>query len=252
MLKIKFAMKKITLLLLVLFLSFGAYAQFHVTSNYGDIEDGMNLQSNSLDHAQEVQILVHNDTEDPINVRLEMISMQNTDGENTELCFGGSCRYGVESGTRAPAPNYNDGFAVINPDQTNAPGDHFWNGNAGIDTNEAVTYEIQVQQLDASGSVAINTLTFTYTYDSELSVDTHQKDLGVSVMNTVVDNGRLSISTEKPVNVQIYNLLGQQVKNTKVNSGVNSIDISNLSSQIYLVRMQNEHGETKTQKIVVK
>src|SRR5699024_8435569 len=101
------------------------------------------------------------------------------------------------------------------------------------------------------GGVVLEELNFTYTYSPDLSVDSFNKHFGVQIQNTSINNGKLNIKAETPANIEIYNLLGQQVKNSKLTAGMNTLDIADLSAQIYLVRIQNGKGELKTQKIVV-
>ena len=48
---------------------------------------------------------------------------------------------------------------------------------------------------------------------------------------------RLNISAQNPIkSAVIYNLLGKQIMNLEINKNNESIDVSNLSSGIYLIK----------------
>lgn len=243
-------MKKITFLFLSLFFSIGTFAQFHVTSNKGDIEDGSTFTFGTTEE-DEAKIIfdVHNDGDEPIFMRMKVASIENADGSSTEFCFG-SCMYFITEGLTNPTQGP---YPVIEPGETQLSNeDHFWNFNENpIDATEPITYTISFEEVNGSGSEVINSITFTYTYDSDLSVEGNEKDFGMEIQNTMIRNGEINIKAQESGAIQIFNLLGQEVKAAKLTTGMNTLDIADLSSQVYLVRFQNQSGAIKTQKIVV-
>jgi|GEM_PF-1314057 len=251
-------MKKTLSLWVALFFAIIAVAQsnFHVTSNFGDIEEGTVLEFNTTDKPESsVNFTIHNNAEFPINMRLKVVSIENSDGDPFEACLGGMCYYKIVEGATYPYPS-EPGFETIGPGEANSGGEgdqanHVWNSEEGIDPDEPVVVEFAFQRVDDSGSVVLEELNFTYTYAPELSVDGFDKHFGVQIQNTSINNGELNINAETPATMEIYNLLGQQVKTSKLTAGMNTLDIADLSAQIYLVRIQNGKGELKTQKIVV-
>lgn len=252
-------MKKTISLWVAMFFAIVAVAQsnFHVTSNFGDIEEGTVFEFNSIENEDSsLNYTVHNDSENPINMRLKVVSLENFSGENFEACLGGSCFYQIMEGATYPNPS-GPGFETIGPGESNSGGEgaaanHVWNTNEeGDNPEEPIVVEFAFQRVDDSGGVVLEELNFTYMYAPELSVDGFDKNFGVQIQNTSINNGELNINAETPANLEIYNLLGQQVKASKLTAGMNSLDIADLSAQIYLVRIQNGKGELKTQKIVV-
>lgn len=252
-------MKKIISLWVAMFFAVIAIAQsnFHVTSNFGDIEEGTVFEFSTTDKPESsLNYTIHNDSENPINMRLKVISIANFDGEDFEACLGGMCYYKIIEGATYPNPGQ-PGFETIGPGESNSGGEgdaanHVWNTNdEGDDPEGPIVVEFAFQQVDESGGIVLGELNFTYTYSPDLSVDSFDEHFGIQIQNTSINNGKLNIKAETPANIEIYNLLGQQVKASKLISGMNTLDIADLSAQIYLVRIQNGKGELKTQKIVV-
>ena len=59
-------------------------------------------------------------------------------------------------------------------------------------------------------------------------------------------------SAEVLSNIQIYNMLGQEVLNNKLNQTSESVDLSDLSSAVYIVNIEGNNSKTKNFKLVVK
>ena len=59
-------------------------------------------------------------------------------------------------------------------------------------------------------------------------------------------------STEVLSNIQIYNTLGQEVLNNKLNQTSESVDLSDLNSAVYIVNIEGNNSRTKNFKLVVK
>ena len=57
----------------------------------------------------------------------------------------------------------------------------------------------------------------------------------------------VNVSINKSAQVEIYNIMGQNVKSVKAHAGINTIDVSNLTPGVYFMNI----GEN-TQKFVVK
>lgn len=247
-------MKKITLLLLGVMFTFSLQAQYHITSNMGDIEDGTVIEVNSLEESEaSLKYEIHNDSDNELKVRVRAISVQNTDGEGFEFCLGGEahCYYKIVEGQAYPIDSY-----ISIPAGETQPGagfDHFWNQKEeGINPDEPIVYVIAFEELDATGSIALGTTEFSYTYNKELSIEDHQKDFSIEIQSTLINSGVLNIEAQEPGNIQIFNLLGQEVKSSSLTTGMNTLDVANLSSQVYLVRLQNQSGAVKNQKIIIK
>lgn len=85
---------------------------------------------------------------------------------------------------------------------------------------------------------------------SELLNVRHNQIAGLQIYPNPVSNGILYVSTENnsDKNIQIFDILGKQVFNTLTSS--ESVNISNLNSGIYIIRI-TEEGKTATRKLVV-
>lgn len=88
-------------------------------------------------------------------------------------------------------------------------------------------------------------------YTSMLRKKNPQQGLSVQIRGTMITNGKLAIDTQCPIQMQVYNMLGQEVKSASLASGLNTFDVSDLSAQVYLLRFYNAQGETKTQKVII-
>ncbi len=252
-------MKKITVLLTALLIGIIGFAQedFSITSNFGDIEDGKVFEFNTTEKEDSsMNYVITNESDNDIHMRLMVVSMSNTDGTEFEACLGGQCYYQIVGGETYPFPGDPTGYETIEAGESNSGGtgdaaNHIWNKKEeGESPEEPIVVDFEFQRVDETGSIVLDKVAFTYIYEPELSVDKHE-NFGVQILNTVVKNGELNIKTQEPAQIEIYNLLGQKFNTLKLESGINKVDVSNLSTQIYLVRIQNERGAIKTQKIVV-
>ncbi len=247
-------MKKITLFLAAVLLCFVAQAQFHVTTIDGDpINADDVFEYTTTDTTAELGFYVYNDTENPIDMRVKVVSITNGSGDGMQLCFG-QCYYGVLEGATYPVEGSEASSVTIQPGQhQGSSGDHIWveskNGIPNI--NESSVYVLEFQQMDPMGLFVQESMQITYIYTSALSVAEHAQDMAVQLQSTMINNGKLAINAERPAQMQVYNLLGQEVKAAHLASGLNTVDVSSLSAQVYLVRFQNAKGQTKTQKIVI-
>ena len=109
----------------------------------------------------------------------------------------------------------------------------------------------QTNQATQGGAEVGNSITVTYRYDPNLSIDdvNQLQNSGVIIKSTIVDN-ELTLDVLKASVMSIYDLNGKIVVNLNLDYGIQSIDISNLSSGIYLVNFTNSEGNSSNKKIV--
>ena len=62
----------------------------------------------------------------------------------------------------------------------------------------------------------------------------------------------MQVSAVEELNMEIYSLQGKLVSSEKINIGQQLISMSNLSSQMYIVKFSNDEGASKTIKVVKK
>ncbi len=73
----------------------------------------------------------------------------------------------------------------------------------------------------------------------------------MEVYPTSVKN-ELNVSSNEDLSAEIFDLLGRSIKQVNIISGGDTIDLSDLSTQPYILRFTSESGNTITKKIVKK
>lgn len=239
-------MKNKLFLIALLLATFTMNAQFTVETHKGDpIVDGGVYSSGALGIAGELPFYVYNTSSAPINMKIEFVSLQNGDADMVQLCFD-LCVTGLVVGQSYPG---NLTGVTIDPGQhQTATGDHILNNDPGNGT-EVLDYVFKFYQVDDAGNEIGTPLTMTYRYDPLLGTEEMNK-LDISVYPTVVHDV-LRVDTDEILEMQMYDLQGRLVKSTKLAIGQQQIDMSNMASQMYLVRFENEFGEFQTTKLIV-
>lgn len=62
----------------------------------------------------------------------------------------------------------------------------------------------------------------------------------------------ISVNVDANAKVEIFNLIGEIVYNGKINSGTTSLNLSNIATGVYLMKITTENNQSKTVKIVKK
>ena len=239
-------MKKVLFLLATILVTSPAFAQleFQVETPEGDlINEGDVVAFNVLTSPEAyLDFFVRNLSATPINMKIEFVSAQNADGSEMELCFG-LCYTGITIGNSYPG---GPDVITIDPGQTQpTAGDHFYNFDDG--GGNPVNYVFRFYHVDGAGNEIGGDLSFTYRYDPNLSVtdfSTVNADLGSTVINEL-----LTIDSREELNVTVYNMLGAVVAQYKAVVGRNDFNLSNLSSQMYVVELSNKEGASQKVKI---
>src|SRR5699024_10790852 len=141
---------KYLFLVAILLSAFTMNAQFSVYSEeVGYIEDGDVLEFGSVaeDSDANFSYEIFNESDEPINMRVKVVSFENTSGELFEICLG-MCYYSVHEGLTYPISGATEGYVTIQPGETQlaAGEDHFWNkDDEGVDPNEDITYVFEFQ-----------------------------------------------------------------------------------------------------------
>lgn len=244
-------MKKIFLLLSVLFLNF-AIAQSPMTVTKIDgtpITDGQIITFDStVINVATLGFYVHNNSNADIDVRIKCLSLTGT-GTGMQLCFGGLCYNNVIAGNSYPA------FPVtIAAGQTNTQFDHFYNSNQDTGGATMKDYTFKFYQVNANGTEVGNSVTFTYRYNPTLSVNNvtafnQLENMGVNLKSNVLGN-TLSIEASKNNLLTIYDLNGKLIKTETLNLGANTVDVSNLNKGMYILNFKNEDGKSASLKAI--
>jgi hypothetical protein len=238
-------MKKILLLIAVLFAAFTMNAQYVVEDHDGnEITDGMIVEFSDYGVPDgSLEYYVTNNGSEDMYMRIEFVSAVNANGDGFELCFG-QCYIDLTVGqTVPPAPQ----FVIIPAGGITPEGNHF---AATLPSTEIQDYNFRFYETDSEGNDIGSSLNFTYRYDPTLGVN-DVNELDISVASTVIFND-MQVNAVEELNMEIYSLQGKLVNSQKINVGQQLINMSNLSSQMYIVKFSNDEGASKTIKVVKK
>jgi hypothetical protein len=134
--------------------------------------------------------------------------------------------------------------------ETTGEGNHFLNADPGNGT-DILDYVFAFHQYEADGVTEIGTpLTFTYRYDPSLIGINENSKVNLTIQSTVVSN-EMVLNVNEPVNMLVYDLQGRVVKQGRFETGRQTVNMSDLSSQSYIVKFNNEKGAIQTTKIIV-
>jgi len=113
-------------------------------------------------------------------------------------------------------------------------------------------YTFKIYQVNGLGSEIGTPFTFTYRYNPNLSnAEVSQQFKGVLIKSTLVTS-TLELEVQNQGTIKIYDLNGKQVYSGSLNQGNQLVDVSNLSSNLYIVNFTNNEGISFSQKILKK
>ena len=249
-------MKKIILLASLLLAAVTTNAQIISLEGNGElINDGDVITFTQLANGEEhdpayLSLVATNVSNQDINLKLKMDSMVNAENlpaDMVQFCFS-VCYYTVYEGMTAPEDT--EGVTIA-PGATNNTSDHFINAYAG-DNGNGVEYHMSFIQVDAQGNQIGDALvSFTYKYAPTADVEDFAslQNMGINVKNTVVKN-QMDVTANQNATVQFYNINGQVVKTAAIKNGSQSIDLSTLSTAVYIARFTTAENKTSQIRIV--
>lgn len=240
-------MKRI-LPLFFIFIGISSYSQISLTRHNGTpITNGQVVAFNTIAYpAAEMDFYVRNlSTTTSTNVKISCEALINNDGTGFELCFGNECLSFVEAGEVYPSIP-----VILGPNGINGNFDHLLNTNAGSGTFPK-DYVFRFYQIDGSGAEFSNSITMTYRYDATLSTNDIQQleTSGVIVKSTFVEN-ELTLDVLTPSQMALFDMTGKLVNQTKLAYGIQTVDVSNLSNGVYVLKFTSAEGKVTTQKII--
>lgn len=228
-----------------------ANAQYTVTDESGNVlREGDILEYGTYGYGMnaDYNFFVANDNPtETIYSRLEFVSAVNSDGSMFEICYAGQCYTGIPIGfTAPPIP----GVLPIAVGESTGIGNHILNGDPG-DGAYMIDYVCAFHQYEADGVTEIGTpLTFTYRYNPTLGVKDNSK-VNLTIQSTVITN-ELVLNVNEPISMKVYDLQGRVVKQARFEAGRQAVNMSDLSSQAYIVQFSNKKGASQTTRIIVK
>ena len=240
-------MKLNLLFLSALFVTLSINAQFTVEDDNGNaVVDGTVVTYGVLTYPEASFDFYVNNTSatEAIRMKIEFVSAVNADGSSMELCFG-LCYTGITIGQSYP-PNAE--FVEILPGGQTLAGNHMYNADPGNGT-DILTYTFRFYQIDMAGNEIGDPLIVVYEYNPLLGVNSNE--LNVNLFSTSITD-ELVLTVEEELDLMVYDLQGRIVKRQKLEIGAHQINMSDLSSQVYLMHFQNNRGISYTAKVVVK
>ena len=228
-----------------------ANAQYTVTDRAGNVlNDGDVKEFGSVEFLDaEYEFYVTNDNpSEEIYTRIEYVDESNsTNGEFEQFCYG-LCYNNLVVGETVP-PSTESALA-IGVGETTPMGNHFYNDDPG-NGSDNVDFVFSFRQVeDPAGTIEIGTpLTFTYRYNPTLGVNSNSK-VNLTVQSTVVDS-ELVLTINEPVSMMLYDIQGRVVKQMQLATGRQTVNVSDLNPQTYIVQFKNAKGAAQTTKILV-
>ena len=237
-------MKKIILLATLLLSGLTQAQVITATGNGEAITEGKTFTFTSLGEFEaNLGISVTNVSNANINLKLKANYLVNSDGSELQFCFGGECYNSIETGSTVPST---PSGVTLKPGEKNNQEDHFFNNNVGGSGNKVI-YNLSFIQVDDAGKEIATLLTFNYKYSATAGTNdfTALKNIGITVNNTVVKN-TMDVTANQNATLEVYTLNGQKVKSAAIKSGSQSVDLSALSTGVYIAGFKTG---TKTSQI---
>jgi len=243
-------MKKIILLLLLIFSNIGLQAQFTLLNNETrqQINDGDIITTNTSGIT--THLIATNTSNSDIYLSLQVMNIINTNGTEMTYCFGiaggGSCYPQMNNGETkngggSLAPGASTGNADIDFTHTDNPTNF---------PNYPKDYVIKLYATATNGGAQIgNAITFTYRYDPNANSinDIFSKD----EFNVISFSGKLQITNKQSIKISLFDLTGKKVKSLELSAGVNEINTSNFIKGLYIISASNRQKQI-TRKIIIK
>lgn len=227
-------------------------AQFTVATHEGDpIMDGSTHTFSALgDPDGTLSFDITNTSGIQIDMRLEFVSMTNADDTGDWVCVFGVCLPPTSTtpGDILPFGGSNT-FTRIDPGVTTDFGDHFYNTDPGDGTN-AVDYVFRFFEVDGSGNEIGDSITFTYRYDPELSIEDIAQ-VGFELYPNV-SSDFVNLVIDESVSAELINTQGQLIKQFNFEAGSHIIDVSSFAKQLYYLKLSNNQGQQSLAKLIVK
>ena len=232
---------KLTLSTLFFFASYMTTAQMTVTDLQGNpIQDGSTITSSTVDleDAKFHYILGNNSSDSSINILIEVVSFNNTDGSDCQLCVQPLCFFAVNEGQ-----SYPNNPVALAPNSDNGLNDYFSNTNSGDGVNYPLEYVLRFYQVDDNGQEVGNDITVTYEYTPEnfSNEDFDLENMGISIENTLV-NDYLKLNSQTNAQFKVYDVNSKLIDSYRFNQGQHSFDMSKLNAGNYFLVFFDQKG----------
>lgn len=225
-------------------------AQFTAATNEGvPITDGSVFTYNQTGDTNGLFTFnITNNAPQAIHMKLEFVSMQNTDGSGTYLCLFGVC---LPPGGITVGESYTGPENEIAPGATSTTDNHFYNTDEGDGTNYPVEYVFRLYQEEDTGKETSESITFTYRYDPNYNAVEDEQILPFKLYPNVTSSV-VNIEVSSDVKGLLMDTQGRILSEYHFTEGKNTIDVSALPSQLYYLLLSDVNNQQSIAKIIVK
>ena len=191
------------------------------------------------------KFILTNTSSTDVRLRAVIDSRINADNDDGQLCIGSGCFINL---------NLNQGYpnnaVLLSPGSSigTSGSQSFYNLTPSGSTTP-MSWTIRFQAYDASDNEIGTPITVTYNYDSTFS--TSEFNLSDVKIYPNQSNKTLVVDTSIDLNAEIYSILGKKVKTASLSDQNNQINVSQLTPQIYIVRLTDNIGNSITRKVVL-
>ncbi|AXG73490.1 T9SS C-terminal target domain-containing protein [Flavobacterium arcticum] len=243
-------MKKIILIAGLLLCGI-AQAQITVTGNGEAITEGQTFTFNTLD-AETATLDLHftNTSTESVNIKMKVLSISNnTAGTSLQFCIDPQCFFSISEGSTVPS-NPQSGL-TLEAGASSTGDNHFWSSYTGDNESMSVSYTLAIITVDGSGNELNQLISFNYVYSSTANINDFEalQNAGISLESTIIKNN-MEINAQQNASLELYNMNGQLIKSVTISTGNQSIDLSSLSSAIYIARFATEDNKTSQIRVV--
>lgn len=220
-----------------------SFGQMSITTLQGGVpfEDGDIFTYDTFEFEDaKLKYLISNSSDtETITIFIEVVSFNNTDGTNLQLCVQPSCFFDVSVGE-----SYPPGGIVLAPGENNGNFDYFANTNPGDGENYPIEYVLRFYMVDSQGNEVGEDLSITYLYDPEplSTADFELNELGLQLKATLVQDV-LQISATGPTKLELFNIAGKCVGKYNLKAGDNHIDVNQVNTGVNLAVFTNNKGQ---------
>lgn len=216
-------------------------AQMTVTDLQGNpIQDGSTITSSTVDleDAKFHYVLGNSSSNNPINILIEVVSFNNADGSNCQLCVQPLCFFAVNEGQ-----SYPNNPVTLAPNSNNGANDYFSNTNPGDGVNYPLEYVLRFYQVDDNGQEIGSDITITYEYTPEnFSKEKFDlEDMGISIQNTIVKD-HLKLDSKTDAQFKVYDVNSKLIDSYQFNPGQHNFDMSKLNAGNYFLVFVDQGG----------
>jgi len=218
--------------------------------DYGPFENGTTLYFSTLDiETSSYWFRIKNESDEPIELMAEFVSIDNADGTDVEFCIGADCFTSVGTGE----PYFPVDPVPFSPGGVDESG-KMWNFHPGINPDEPVTYVIKISEVNEDREFIGEPFIFTYVYSSSedednLSISESAETPTLKVYPTVTTD-LVNLETDEESTFTLFNETGQSVLSGQLQEGVNQISLASIAKGIYFITCQSATGIRQTMKIV--